>query len=286
MAWFEFHAKVLRHRKTLRLASRLDVTRAHAAGILACIWGECIDQAEDGDLSDLEPAELEYWTDYPDGARLLDALIETRWLDRDGDAVVVHDWYDYAGKYAEKRRADAERKRKSRVQRTSAGRPRDGAGTHPPTHSTHSTNPPTTARARTRARETTLVDGALEYQSGKSGVSQRDGKSGKAKRPWKCLARLAASDLADASRLEEIAQQGQREGVLSGSEADRVFVFAAAARATREGANPPALFRSLCQERGPITHEDEDAGLRMMKRAQGQDVREPKKKTGGYSATQ
>jgi hypothetical protein len=103
-----------------------------------------MDNAPGGYLTGIDPEDIADGAEWEgDPLAFIDALCYAGFLD---DAEEVHDWYDYAGKLIEKRAKDAERKRESRrkeddpapsearnvpVQRTSAGRPRDGAGTVP-----------------------------------------------------------------------------------------------------------------------------------------------------------
>ncbi|MBN8249750.1 MAG: hypothetical protein J0L84_20205 [Verrucomicrobia bacterium] len=130
MAWIELHQTLPRHPKLIRLATKLRIPRAQAAGHLTFLWLWTLDYAPSGDLSAFGPAEISAAADYSGDAELfVAALRETRWLD-DGDT--IHDWEEYAGKLIEKRAADRDRKRiarQSAVQGTSDGHPPDSAGT-------------------------------------------------------------------------------------------------------------------------------------------------------------
>lgn len=151
MAWIESHQSLLTHRKTGRLARKLGVSKVTAVGHLHCFWWWCMDNAPDGRLTDIDDediAEGSAWEGDP--FDFAEALIFAGFCDRDPTGrVTVHNWYDYAGKLIEKRKADAERKRADRresrpkdtapppptplrpVQQTSSGHPADGAGTVP-----------------------------------------------------------------------------------------------------------------------------------------------------------
>ena len=80
---------------------------------------------------------------------MIDALIRTRWLDKHGESVHIHDWSDYAGKLMESREKDRNRKRKAAESRkNSDGIPAEGtrnsAATVPNTTVPNTTVPNTT----------------------------------------------------------------------------------------------------------------------------------------------
>lgn len=140
MAWIQSHQSLLTHRKTGRLARVLRMSRVTAVGHLHAVWWWCLDNAPDGDITDItddEIAEAAMWEGEP--SEFVDALIGAGFVDRCDGQTVVHDWNDYAGKLVSKRKTDAERKRRQRqgghpgdVHRTSIGHPApvtvDGAG--------------------------------------------------------------------------------------------------------------------------------------------------------------
>lgn len=114
MAWIESHQEIVRHPKTKRLARLLGVSIPTAMGHLHCLWYWALDFAQDGYVSkynggDLADAAL--WEGDVD--LFTTSLIESGWLDVEGDATLIHDWWDYAGKLLERRRKDVERKRNS-----------------------------------------------------------------------------------------------------------------------------------------------------------------------------
>jgi len=141
MAWIESHQELGRHPKTARLARLLGVSLPQVIGHLHLLWWWALDFALDGDLTGLDAidiAEAARWDGDPQ--LFLDALLtcgrngEPGFLERTEDGrLLIHDWWDYAGKLVERRQTDAERKRRARmstgrppdIQRTSAGRPLD-----------------------------------------------------------------------------------------------------------------------------------------------------------------
>lgn len=142
MAWIETHQGLLTNRKTLALALDLELPDLYAASHMIALWLWTLDNAESGDLSSLSPAVIARAAQFPgDPEQFVSASIGAGFLDRDGDVLVIHDWYEYAGKLIERRKEDAERKRNMRKssaqQRTSTdtapddrgmsnGRPADG----------------------------------------------------------------------------------------------------------------------------------------------------------------
>lgn len=177
MAWIESHQSLRNHPKIVRAARALGISRITMIGHMHCLWWWALDYAQDGDLSAFAPediAEAAEWdgdaeafiTALRDAARVGEkpGLLE----DEDG-SLVIHDWYDYAGKLIDKRRTDAERKRADRrkddqqstpdypseIQQTSDGHPMDVAGTVP-----YRTVPNSTAPNRTIPTE---EDGAPRH---------------------------------------------------------------------------------------------------------------------------
>lgn len=134
MTWIESHDAVINHPKTRKLARRLEVEIPTAVGLLHCLWHWAVDYAEDGDLSKHDAEDIAlgaHWSGQPDD--FLKALVDCRWIDRDGEQAVLHDWHEYAGRLLERRRVDRERKRSPRggasdVQRSSTEVPRTGEG--------------------------------------------------------------------------------------------------------------------------------------------------------------
>lgn len=141
MAWIESHQGLGRHIKTKRFARKLGVTVPAAIGHLHLLWWWAMDNLPDGNLSEMESEDIadEMMFD-GDSENLVDALIESGFVDVIDEQNFIHDWHDYIGKLVEKREKDAERKRLERaktpkkkvVRRTSNGRnkddPCDGAG--------------------------------------------------------------------------------------------------------------------------------------------------------------
>ncbi len=86
------------HPKTLRLAKLLQIERWGAVGILESLWHFTARHAIRGDIgrwSDEDICEAIGWEQEP--GKLIDALVEAGWLDRDEvHRLLVHDWHDHA----------------------------------------------------------------------------------------------------------------------------------------------------------------------------------------------
>ena len=141
MAWIESHQELGRHPKTRRLARVLGITVPAAVGHLHFLWWWALDFAEDGNLARYESFDIADAASWDGDERLfVEALIDIGFLDEDGDALMLHDWHDYAGKLIERRNADRQRKRQERqgnkkrlpepVSEVSDGCPQDGARSH------------------------------------------------------------------------------------------------------------------------------------------------------------
>lgn len=147
MAWIESHQSLLNHRKTIRAAALLKADRYKLIGHLHALWWWALDNADlDGKLDAVTPEEVAIAAGWPENkaADFVAALEAAGFLDK---GMVLHDWYDYAGKLNAKRAANKERMRSARaghVQRTE----RDGAehvqglptNQPPPTQPTNLTN--------------------------------------------------------------------------------------------------------------------------------------------------
>lgn len=129
MAWIESHQSLQRHKKAMKFARLLSVDRAKAIGHLHFLWWWALDQAQDGDLTNIESFEIAEAAEWPGDENLFfDALVESGFVDFTDDKKSLHDWYDYAGKLIERRAADRERKPKKgdKSQRKSEGSKQEG----------------------------------------------------------------------------------------------------------------------------------------------------------------
>jgi hypothetical protein len=120
--WIESHQSLARHPKTLRLARLLNTSAPAAIGHLHMLWWWCLEYADDGDVTGFEAGELAFAAMWEgDAATFIDALIGAGFIDVGGDGRRhVHDWEEYAGKVARRRKTNAERMRAARAQHVGA----------------------------------------------------------------------------------------------------------------------------------------------------------------------
>jgi DnaD/phage-associated family protein len=110
MAWIESHQSLRDHRKTKALRRVLKIKTPQAIGHLHLLWWWCLDNAPDGNLSDIpseDLAEAAEWTGDP--GKFVSALLDAGFIDRDTGQ--LHDWMDYSGGYLEQQRLTKEQKR-------------------------------------------------------------------------------------------------------------------------------------------------------------------------------
>jgi len=121
MAWIESHQELRNHPKTKKAARLLKINEAQVIGHLHFLWWWAIDHAPDGDLSDYDFEEIidaAGWTGKQDW---ITAMLECGKTDAPGflehttdGNLVIHDWWQYAGKLITKREQNAERVRNYR----------------------------------------------------------------------------------------------------------------------------------------------------------------------------
>jgi hypothetical protein len=120
---------LVRHRKLMMLSQLLAISENEAIGLLVRLWCECGERAQDGDLSRYSPAQIAAACGRPlkQARRLVDALVEAGFLDRDKRTLHVHDWPDYTGRAILNRQAN--RERVARFRKRHKAQARNGAVT-------------------------------------------------------------------------------------------------------------------------------------------------------------
>jgi hypothetical protein len=123
MAWIESHAGLREHPKTKRLCRLLHLSRREAVGLLHFLWWWALDYVPEGDLSLVSDDDIADAVDWKrDAGDLVAALTAAGFLDRERR---LHDWQDYAGRWIDRRAANAERMRHARATRRDARAPHD-----------------------------------------------------------------------------------------------------------------------------------------------------------------
>jgi hypothetical protein len=102
MAWLEIHTVLIRHRKIKKFARKLKIAPVVAVGHLTTLWSNVLELAEDGDITKWTIEDIsEYggWEGEPKA--FYEALKNDKdgFIDEVGGKKLVHDWFDYAGKY-------------------------------------------------------------------------------------------------------------------------------------------------------------------------------------------
>lgn len=116
MAWIELHQSVWTHKKTVMLAALVDIDEIYAAAHMTKLWTWALDNAPDGSLSGLPNKVIAFGAGWKgDADQFVDALVQAGWLDETEEGLIIHDWYDYAGRLIERREANKERMRKARA---------------------------------------------------------------------------------------------------------------------------------------------------------------------------
>lgn len=116
MAWLEIHQSLMNHRKTLIVSDILNIKPVYVVGHMVSLWLWCLDNAPSGNLHGVSArilASAAQWDG--DSQTFLDALLGAGFLDEMPDCLVVHDWWDYAGRLIEKRQTNRERMRLKRA---------------------------------------------------------------------------------------------------------------------------------------------------------------------------
>lgn len=100
MAWIESHQTLKDHPKVSGLSAAMSWESDLAIGRLHRLWWWTLDYAPDGDLQKYNDAQIAsgMGVAISDSKRLVETLVEARWLDRE-PYFRVHDWWQYAGRF-------------------------------------------------------------------------------------------------------------------------------------------------------------------------------------------
>ncbi len=117
MAWLKIDQTLRDHRKVCDAAGDLKVKPAHMAGMLVLFWLWAIDNAPDGNLSNMSPASIAAGAQfYGNAAKFVQVLVSRGLLDETPDGLTIHDWYEHAGGLLEIREIERKQTRE-RVRR-------------------------------------------------------------------------------------------------------------------------------------------------------------------------
>lgn len=87
--------------KFMVLKSRLRLPKYAIVGLLESLWNLTARSAVRGDIGRFSDIEIAAWLEWDgDASQLIDALVESRFLDRDKThRLIVHDWHEHASTY-------------------------------------------------------------------------------------------------------------------------------------------------------------------------------------------
>ena len=117
MAWIESNQEIGRHPKTKKLARLLDISVVTAIGHLHYLWWWALDFAQDGYIGkydECDIAEACMWVG--EHQSFVDSLIQAGFVDKTETGLLIHDWFDYAGRLIIQKDIKKE-KNKERVKR-------------------------------------------------------------------------------------------------------------------------------------------------------------------------
>lgn len=116
MAWVPFYTNLPLHPKFRRLVRALDVPAVQVVGHLTLFWSWTLEYAPGGNLEKFYNGDIEDAAQWAgDSGRFVEAMIEAGFIDVRDDAMHVHDWCEYAGKYERRRAANKERMESARA---------------------------------------------------------------------------------------------------------------------------------------------------------------------------
>jgi hypothetical protein len=127
MAWIESHEELPTHPKTRKAARRLGVSVPTVIGHLHVLWYWCLTHAPDGRLEGMDAddvADAAGW-DGQDVDLFAKTMESVGFLDDEGGTLVVHDWWEGAGKTILRRKNATTRQRRARESRQSEPESRD-----------------------------------------------------------------------------------------------------------------------------------------------------------------
>lgn len=132
MAWISVHEQLKDHQKVRHLSKLLRCSRHEALGVLITLWLWGLNNADrHGDLNGADAEDIADGIIYRalTAETLVQALVESKWLDEAAGHYTLHDWDFWQGewyKMLDKREANKKRMRETR---------NDTCATHSATHS-------------------------------------------------------------------------------------------------------------------------------------------------------
>ncbi len=104
------------HPKFRRLKRLLNLPQYAVIGLLESLWMLASRFADEGDISRFSAQEIADYCEYEgDADSLLNALVEAKWIDRTGDTVLIHDWFDHCPDFIHERIKKRNQRKTSRT---------------------------------------------------------------------------------------------------------------------------------------------------------------------------
>lgn len=120
MAWLKIYQSIREHRKILDAADDLEIDPPYMIGLLTSFWLWALDNAPDGDVSNISARNIARAAQWGgDADKLLESLISAGLLDcydseTEQSTILIHDWEEYAGGLIQEREKERERSRARR----------------------------------------------------------------------------------------------------------------------------------------------------------------------------
>lgn len=96
--WIPFYTTVRNNPKIRKCAKSLGIQRVQMIGHLALLWSWAMEQRTRGDLSKFDHEDIAFAAEWEgDADEFVVALVRARFLDKQGDTLLVHDWEEYGG---------------------------------------------------------------------------------------------------------------------------------------------------------------------------------------------
>ena len=113
MAWIQLDQSLKTDKRTLKLQRLLSISSTYAMGVVSALWLWALDQAPDGDISDIEGDDIAVICDYPANAddSLLNALISSGFILACDSKRIIDGWDELTGRLMAKREIKKEKDR-------------------------------------------------------------------------------------------------------------------------------------------------------------------------------
>ena len=117
MPWCKLESNLPRHRKIIRLAKMLGVSRVQAVGLVVNLWCAVLDHAPDGDISDWTDEEIAEYCGWDGDVTVMSQCItRSGFVDHTDSTKKIHGWMERQGSYRHAIKVRNWRRRKEKDQ--------------------------------------------------------------------------------------------------------------------------------------------------------------------------